>query len=109
VKFASCGFYAAKLKGLATTDRITVFIKSIDEAKKAFAFVPSNIKVDSEFGQLDIIETKNPCVWFNLQGMTMSYIVDDIELYLEMMLDTPRGPKVAEMLRERILKGQNNG
>jgi hypothetical protein len=58
------------------------------------------------FGQLDLIETKNPCVWFNLQGSKFSKVVDDIELYLEMMIDTPRGPKVAEMLKERILKGQ---
>jgi len=106
VKYAYCGFYAAKLKELATTDRITVFIKSIDEAKKAFAFNPSNIKVDSEFGQLELIETKNICVWFDLQGDRFDKVVDDIELYLEMMIDTPRGPKVAEMLKERILKGQ---
>jgi hypothetical protein len=106
VRYASCGFYAAKLKGLATTDRVTIFVKSIDEAKKSFGFASSNIKPDSEFGQLELIETRNPCVWFNVQGQPLSYIVDEIELYLEMMIDTPRGPKVAEILKERILKGQ---
>jgi len=107
VDYAACGFYAAKLKGLATTDRITVFIKSINEARKAFESMRINIKPDAEFGQLDLIETKNSCVWFNLLKRGRDYsIVDDIELYLEMMIDTPRGPKIAEILKERILKGQ---
>jgi hypothetical protein len=105
--YAICGFYAAKLKGLATTDRISIFISSIDEAKKATELgCPKNINPDTEFGQLDFIETKNPCVWFNLQGDDFNKVIDDIELYLEMMIDTPRGPKVAEILKERILKGQ---
>lgn len=107
IDYAACGFYAAKLKGLATTDRFSVFIRSIDEARKAAELgCPRNIKPDTEFGQLDFIETKNPCVWFNLQGDDFNKVVDDIELYLEMMIDTPRGPKVADMLKERILKGQ---
>jgi hypothetical protein len=106
VQYACCGFYAAKLKGLATTDRITVFIKSIDEAKKAMKLNILNVRPDAEFGQLDLIETKSPCVWFNLQRGRDYSIVDDIELYLEMIIDTPRGPKIAEILKERILKGQ---
>ncbi len=106
VEYASCGFYAAKLKGLATTDRITLFIKSINEAKKAFEFTQTNVIPDAEFGQLDLIETKNPCVWFNIQELPLGRMVDDIGLYLEMMIDTPRGPKIAEVLKERILKGQ---
>jgi hypothetical protein len=109
VDYAMCGFYAAKCKGLATTDRITIFVKSINEAKKEFERSLVTIKTDNEFGQLDLIETKNPCVWFNLQGKPNYNVVDDIELYLEMMVDTPRGPKVAEMLKERILRGQSNG
>ena len=104
--YAACGFYAAKRKGLAITDRITVFIKSINEARKAFERNLANIKPDTEFGQLDLIETGNPCVWFNVQDKPLTNIVDDIELYLEMMVDTPRGPKIADMLKERILKGQ---
>ena len=106
VDYAVCWFSAAQRKKLATTNRTTVFIKSINEARKAFERNLINIKPDTEFGQLDLIETRNPCVWFNLQGKPDYSIVDDIELYLEMMLDTPRGPKIAEILKERILKGQ---
>jgi hypothetical protein len=106
VDYAICGFSAAQLKNLATTSRTTVFIKSINEARKAFERNLINIKPDNEFGQLDLIETRNPYVWFNLWGKPDYSVVDDIELYLEMMIDTPRGPKVAEMLKERILKGQ---
>jgi hypothetical protein len=107
IDYSICGFYAAKSKGLATTERFSIFIRSIDEVRKASEWgCPKNIKPDTEFGQLDFIETKNPCVWFNLQGDDFNKVVDDIELYLEMMVDTPRGPKVAEMLKERILKGQ---
>jgi len=105
VDYAMCGFSAALLKNLALTNRTTVFIKSINEARKAFEQRSIDIKPDAEFGQLDLIETRNPCVWFNLQGKPDYSVVDDIELYLEMMLDTPRGPKVAETLKERILKG----
>ena len=106
IDYALCGFSAAKYKELATTDRISVFIKSINEVRKAFEREQAIIRPDAEFGLLDFIETKNPCVWFNLQVKPEYSIVDDIELYLEMMIDTPRGPKVAEMLKERILKGQ---
>jgi hypothetical protein len=106
VDFTACGFYAAKLKGLATTDRITIFIKSINEAKDTFERSIARIRPDAEFGQLDLIETRNPCVWFNMQSKQYKNIVDDLELYLEMMIDTPRGQKVAEMLKERILQGQ---
>jgi hypothetical protein len=106
VDYAMCGFSAAQLKNLATTNRTTVFIKSINEARKAFERNLINIKPDTEFGQLDLIETRNSCVWFNLRGRPDYSVVDDIELYLEMMIDTPRGPKVAEILKERVLKGQ---
>jgi hypothetical protein len=106
VNYAACGFYAARIKGLAATDRATVFIESINEARKVFERNPANIKPDTEFGRLDLIETRNPCVWFNMKGKPLTNIVDDLELYLEMMIDTPRGPKIAEMLKERILKGQ---
>ena len=36
-------------------------------------------------------------------------VVDDIELYLEMMADTPRGPKIAKLLKGRILKVDTDG
>ena len=106
VDFTACGFYAAKMKGIATTDRITIFIKSINEVKETFERSVVRIRPDAEFGQLDLIETRNPCVWFNMQSKQYKNIVDDLELYLEMMIDTPRGPKIAEILKERILKGQ---
>jgi hypothetical protein len=106
VDYAMCGFSAALLKDLALTNRTTVFIKSINEARNAFERNNISIKPDTEFGELDLIETRNPCVWFNLQDKPSYSIVDDIELYLEMMIDTPRGPKIAEILKERILKGQ---
>jgi hypothetical protein len=106
VDYAMCGFYAAKCKGLAATERITIFVKSINEAVKVFDRNLLTYETDTEFGQLVLIEPKNPCVWFNVQRERTYSIVDDLELYLEMMIDTPRGPKVAEMLKERILQGQ---
>ncbi len=103
VDYAYCGFYAAKIKGLAVTDQVSMFIKSSEQARKAFRLDSSNISRDEEFGQLCLIETKNPCVWFNLQREPFENVVDDLELYLEMMIDTPRGPKIASILKDRIL------
>lgn len=103
VDYAYCGFYAAKIKGLAVTDQVSMFIKSSEQVRKAFRLNSSNISRDEEFGQLCLIETKNPCVWFNLQRDPFENVVDDLELYLEMMIDTPRGPKIASVLKDRIL------
>ena len=111
VNSVACGFYAAKLKGLATTEQVTIFVRDIEQAKKTVEFQMVEMVPDSEFGQLCLIETKDPCVWFN-NSKAQPFVpaaVDDIELYLEMMADTPRGPKVAELLKPRILKGQVNG
>jgi len=102
--YVACGFYAAKLKGLAVTDEITVFIKSFEETKRAFELISLDIKPDAEFGQLVLIETKNPCVWFNVQKQPFANVVDDLQLYLEMLEARPRGPAIAEQLRSRILK-----
>jgi hypothetical protein len=108
--YGACGFYAAKLKGLAMTDEITVFIKSLEDATRAFELVSLDIKPDGEFGQLMLIETKDPCVWFNLQKQSFENVVDDLQLYLELLDSTPRGPAIAEHLKNRILKkGSNNG
>lgn len=112
--YLSCGFYAAKIKGLATTDEITILVKDIKQARKEFDFITP----DAEFGNLKFIETNDSCGWFNSTEVELTIasivkvrmaMVDDIELYLEMMADTPRGPKVAELLKPRILKGQGNG
>jgi len=102
--YAAYGFYAAKLKGLAMTDEITLFIKSLEETKRAFELISLDIKPDAEFGQLLLIETKDPCVWFNVQKQPFENVVDDLQLYLEMLEARPRGPAIAEQLRSRILK-----
>lgn len=108
--YAACGFYAAKLKGLAMTDEITLFIKSLEETKRAFELIALDIKPDAEFGQLLLIESKDPCVWFNVQKQPFANVVDDLQLYLEMLEARPRGPAIAEQLRSRILKkGGPNG
>jgi hypothetical protein len=63
-----------------------------------------SITADAEFGNAIITETSDPGVWFNPDWRMMDLVVDDIELYLEMMVDTPRGPKIAEQLKRRILQ-----
>ena len=90
------------------TDQITIFIKSIQEVKKALKRNTNIAIPDEEFGQVTLIETKNPCVWFNIQEEPFNNIIDDLELYLEMVNDKPRGPKIAKQLKERIL-GKFNG
>jgi hypothetical protein len=100
IEYAAYGFYAAMLKGLATTDKVTVFVKSIDDVKRTFEY----LKPDAEFGQLMLTETRDPCAWFNVQKKPLECVVDDIELYLEMRAATPRGPKIAVQLKESILK-----
>ena len=107
VDYAYCGFYAAKRKNLGMTDQITIFIKSIQEVKKAFKRDSTVAIPDEEYGQITLIETKNPCVWFNIREETFNNIIDDLELYLEMVNDKPRGPKIAKQLKERILEKIN--
>lgn len=107
VDYAYCGFYAAKRKGLAMTDQITILVKSIQNVKKALALNPSLVRPDEEYGQVVFIETDNPGVWFNIQEKPLNTIVDDLELYLEMINDTPRGPKIANQLKNRILEKFN--
>jgi hypothetical protein len=106
-----CGLYAAKIKSLVTVDEITILVKDVEQARNDFDF----IEPDAEFGNLKFIETNDSWRWFNSTKFELnieSYIIstmllaDDIELYLEMMADTPRGPKIAEILKPRILKGE---
>jgi hypothetical protein len=104
LEYAACEFYAAKLKGLTATEQVTLFVKSLDEVKKTYGFSMLVTKPDAEFGQLTLIETKEPSVWFNIKNEGLVRIVDDIELYLEMTLATPRGPEIAEQLKQQILK-----
>jgi hypothetical protein len=101
-------FYAAQLKGLGATDEVTIFVRDMGLARERFDF----LETDAEFGNFKLIETKNFEIWFNsaVTELTVASsirfsipVVDDIELYLEMINDAPRGPKIAEQLKERIL------
>jgi len=104
--YVACGFYAAQIKGLALTDQITILVKDIEQVRMAAKQNWIRITPDAEFGNVSITEVKDPGVWFNvpLPMYNRDVVVDDIELYLEMMVDTPRGPKIAEQLKRRILE-----
>lgn len=113
--YLACGFYAAQIKGLATTDEITIFVKDVEQASKRF---DCYLMPDAEFGNLKFIETKDSAVWFNStqvelilsSGLQVSMpVIDDIELYLEMMGAIPRGPEIAQQLKPRILKQGDSG
>jgi len=106
VEYAACGFYAAKLKGLATTDQVSIFVNDMEQVRRAIKNNQIALIPDAEFGNINITETNDPGVWFNTTLISNDWVVDDIELYLEMMADTPRGPKIAEILKRRILKGE---
>jgi hypothetical protein len=109
IDYVACGFYAAQIKGLAVTDQITIFVRSMESVKRAAVRNQIQITPDAEFGNVSITESSDPGVWFNADIKPRSAIVDDIELYLEMIADTPRGPKIAEQLKRRILqKGDSN-
>ena len=110
IDYVACGFYAAQIKGLAVTDKISIFVRSMESVKRAAVRNQIQITPDAEFGNVSITESSDPGVWFNADIKPRSTIVDDIELYLEMITDTPRGPKIAEQLKRRILlKGDSYG
>ena len=110
IDYVACGFYAAQIKGLAVTDKITIFVRSMESVKRAALLNQIQITPDSEFGNVSITESSDPGVWFNADIKLRSAIVDDIELYFEMIADAPRGPKIAEQLKRRILqKGDSDG
>jgi hypothetical protein len=100
IDYAACGFYAAKLEGLAVTNEITIFVKDIEKVRKTTA------PEDTAFSNVTIIETNEPGVWFNTpkQPTNTVTVVDDTELYLEMMAATPRGPEIAKQIKQRILE-----
>jgi len=105
-----CGFYAAQIRGLAVTDKMTIFVKDIEQFRRKAEEKSVSITADEEFGNVIITETNDPGVWFNPDWRIIDSVVDDIELYLEMIADSPRGPKIAEQLRRRILqKGDSDG
>jgi len=108
--YLACGFYAAQIKGLAVTDQKTLFVKNIEQFRKMAEEKLVSVTPDAEFGNVIITETNDPGVWFNPDWQIIDSVVDDIELYLELMVDTPRGPKIAEQLKRRILqKGDLGG
>jgi len=108
--YLACGFYAAQIKGLAVTDKMTIFVKDIERFRRKAEEKSVSITADAEFGNVIITETNDPGVWFNPDWRQIDSVVDDIELYLEMMVDTPRGPQIAEQLKRRILqKGDSDG
>jgi hypothetical protein len=107
VDYAYCGFYASKIKGLGVTEQVSIFIRSMQDLEKTLKNKPGIASSDEEFGQVTFIETKNPCVLFNSQGEASQKVVDDLELYLEMINDRPRGPKIARQLKERIMEKFN--
>lgn len=100
-QYAACGLYAAQRKGLAVSGQLEFFVS---DANRATNFLRQSLGVqfDSEFGNLAIMETKEPGVWFDLDINGMYKSVCDLELYMEMMLTTPRGPKIAEELKEKL-------
>ena len=106
--YLACGFYATQIKGLGVTNEIMICVKNMDQAKKDFDF----LEPDAEFGNVKLIENNDVEIWFNSVDIELTIasiikvtipIIDDIELYLEMMADTPRGPKIAKQLKQRIL------
>jgi len=107
--YLACGFYATQIKGLGVTNEIMICVRNMDQAKKDFDF----LEPDTEFGNVKLIENNDIEIWFNSVEIELTIesvikvtipVVDDIELYLEMMADTPRGPKIAEQLKRRILE-----
>ena len=108
--YLACGFYAAQVKGLAVTDQKTIFVKDIEQFRRKAWEKLVSVTPDDEFGNVIITETNDPGVWFYPDWRVIDSVVDDIELYIEMMVDTPRGPKIAEQLKRRILqKGSGDG
>ena len=107
--YLACGFYATQIKGLGVTNEIMICVRNMDQAKKDFDF----LEPDTEFGNVKLIENNDIEIWFNSVEIELTIesvikvtipVVDDIELYLEMIADTPRGPKIAEQLKRRILE-----
>jgi hypothetical protein len=108
--YLACGFYAAQIKGLAATDQITIFVKDIEQFRRKAEEELVSVTPDEEFGNAIITETSDQSVWFCPDRQITDLVVNDIELYLEMTVDTPRGPKIAEQLKRRILqKGDTDG
>ena len=103
------GFYAAQVKGLAVSAEITMRVSDMVRFREAVESLGSNIRPDEEFGNLIATRMRSRLPWFNAETVSGVRIVDDLQLYLEMTLATPRGPKVAEALGRRILRENTHG
>jgi len=107
-EFVVGGYSAAQLKGLAVTDKLTIYqdiikFQPIDIAE----YSGGKIRLDDEFGQIEVIQCRGNIPLFNARQLppTGPFIIDDLQLYLEMACSTPRGPEIAEKLKPRILEG----
>ena len=49
IDYAFCGFYAAKMKALGMTDQVTLFLRSIQDLKKALKMNSRIARPDEEF------------------------------------------------------------
>jgi hypothetical protein len=107
--YVFCGFYAAQLKGLAAGGAISMYVNDMNRFREAVKSFAPAVYPDEEFGNLSVIATKSRLPWFNVETRDEGRIVDDLQLYLEMMIDTPRGPKIAKSLRQRILPEDRDG
>jgi hypothetical protein len=103
------GFYAAQVKGLALSPEITMRVSDMVRFHEAVESLGSNVRPDEEFGNLIATRMRSRLPWFNAETARGIRTVDDLQLYLEMTLATPRGPKVAEALRRRILRDNTHG
>ena len=66
--YVFCGFYAAHLKGLATSTQITMYASDLNSILQAMEAFPSVFQADPEFGQFSVIEARDRIPWFNAGG-----------------------------------------
>lgn len=104
-----CGFYAAQLKGLAAGGGISMYVSDTNRFRKVVQSLGPAVYPDEEFGNLRVIATRSRLPWFDAETRDEGRVVDNLQLYLEMMIDTPRGPKIAETLRRHILQEDRDG
>ncbi len=105
IDYAANLFFASELKGLGVSNQRTFYVNSLS---KLTQLLNQNLEIgsiDEQYGKFDFKENKEPFIWFNLKKQNGLNVVDDLELYLELINTSPRGPKIAESLKKRILEG----
>ena len=75
--YLAYGFYAAQIKGLAVTDKVTIFVKDIEQFRRKAEEKWVSITVDEEFGNVIITETNDPGVWFKPDWRQIYSVVGD--------------------------------